>query len=81
MNQVPAHRSGVAVSNFYFMLDVNTGFGPVLLGWLVQATAYPTTYLVVAVVIAASSGPARPQAPGGCARCRGPVADVRRCAT
>lgn len=54
--RVPAHRIGVAVSTFFFLLDIGTGLGPVLLGWLVQVTDHRTMYLVVGVVVAVSAG-------------------------
>jgi MFS family permease len=54
--QVPMHRIGMAVSTYYFMLDVGAGLGPWLLSWLVQVSDYRTMYLVVAVVVAASAG-------------------------
>ncbi|GAA4432117.1 MFS transporter [Georgenia halophila] len=49
-------RLGVAVSSFYFMVDVGTGFGPAGLGALVSAVGYSDMYLVLAFVVLASSG-------------------------
>jgi predicted MFS family arabinose efflux permease len=51
VNQAPPHRVGVAVSTYLFMLDVGTGAGPLLLGWVVSATSFRVTYLSLAVVI------------------------------
>ena len=53
---MPQHRIGVAVSTYFFMLDVGTGLGPVVLGAIVQATDYRTMYAVVAAVVALSGG-------------------------
>ncbi|TRW45607.1 MFS transporter [Georgenia yuyongxinii] len=49
---VPPSRVGVAVSTYFFMVDVGTGLGPVLLGWLVGATGYRTMYAVSAGLVA-----------------------------
>ncbi|MFS8479198.1 MAG: MFS transporter [Micromonosporaceae bacterium] len=54
--QVPPYRIGIAVSTFFFMLDIGTGLGPVFLGWLAQQSGYPAMYLVVAAVVTGSAG-------------------------
>jgi len=54
--QVPPHRIGIAVSTFFFMLDLGTGLGPVVLGWLTQHSGYRVMYVVVAVVVLGSAG-------------------------
>lgn len=54
--QVPPARIGVAVSTFYFMLDVGTGLGPIVLGAVVGAAGYRDMYLSVAVVVALAAG-------------------------
>ncbi|GAA1648253.1 MFS transporter [Georgenia ruanii] len=56
VGQVPPVRIGVAVSTFYFMLDVGTGLGPIVLGVVVGAAGYREMYLTVAVVVALSAG-------------------------
>ena len=42
----------MGVSTYFFMVDVGTGLGPVLLGWLVAATSYRTMYAVSAILVA-----------------------------
>ena len=53
---MPPHRIGIAVSTFFFMLDLGTGLGPVVLGWLTQHSGYRAMYLVVAAVVIGSAG-------------------------
>lgn len=55
VNQAPSHRVGVAVSTYLFMLDVGTGAGPLVLGWVISATGFRAMYLSLAVVIMATA--------------------------
>ncbi|NKX54490.1 MFS transporter [Arthrobacter sp. E918] len=56
VNQVPERRLGTAVATFYLMLDVGTGFGPVLLGLLVPFTGFEGMYVWLGVLMLACIG-------------------------
>lgn len=48
---VPARRVGVAVSTHYFMIDLGTGCGPVLLGLALAKLEYHQMYLALAGLV------------------------------
>ncbi|MPV36481.1 MFS transporter [Georgenia subflava] len=54
--RVAPHRMGLAVSTYFFMVDIGTGLGPVALGWLVQGTSFRTMYLAMAGVVLLAAG-------------------------
>ena len=56
INRVPGHRVGVAISTHFFMIDLGIGIGPVLLGLLLSSLQYGGMYLLLAGVVAASTG-------------------------
>jgi predicted MFS family arabinose efflux permease len=49
------HRMGLATSTFFIFLDAGLGFGPYLLGFIIQLTGYSTLYVILGVVILATS--------------------------
>ncbi|MFJ7513020.1 MFS transporter [Peribacillus simplex] len=51
----PSHRMGLATSTFFIFLDAGLGFGPYLLGFIIPLTGYPTLYVIMGVVILATS--------------------------
>jgi MFS family permease len=52
----PPHRMGLATSTFFIFLDAGLGFGPYLLGFFVSMMSYATLYMILGVVVLASSG-------------------------
>ncbi|WP_338472858.1 MFS transporter [Niallia sp. XMNu-256] len=52
----PPHRMGLATSTFFIFLDAGLGFGPYLLGFFIPFTSYSTLYMILGVVVLASSG-------------------------
>lgn len=53
--KVPLNRLGIAVSTYFFMLDLGMGVGPILLGTLLAATNFGELYGILAVVVLASA--------------------------
>ena len=51
----PPHRMGLATSTFFIFLDAGLGFGPYLLGFIIPLTGYSTLYVILGVVVLASS--------------------------
>ncbi|MCG2622544.1 MFS transporter [Arthrobacter sp. I2-34] len=56
VSQVPERRLGTAVATYFLMLDVGTGFGPVLLGLLLPLTGFPGMYVWLGVLMLACIG-------------------------
>lgn len=56
VNQVSERRLGTAVATYFLMLDVGTGFGPVLLGLLLPLTGFPGMYIWLGVLMLACIG-------------------------
>lgn len=52
----PAHRMGLATSTFFIFLDAGLGFGPYLLGFFIPAVSYSSLYMLLSMVVLASSG-------------------------
>lgn len=50
VNRVPATRTGAAIATYYFMLDLGTGAGPILLGQLVEPFGYRGVFVASMVV-------------------------------
>lgn len=48
--RVPQDRTGNAIATFYFMLDLGTGVGPIVLGLLIEPWGYPAVFLVGAAL-------------------------------
>ncbi|MGG3448318.1 MFS transporter [Domibacillus aminovorans] len=51
----PPHRMGLATSTFFIFLDAGLGFGPYLLGFIIPLTGYSTLYVIMGVVILATT--------------------------
>ncbi|MDP1419525.1 MFS transporter [Peribacillus simplex] len=51
----PPHRMGMATSTFFIMLDAGLGFGPYILGFIISVTGYSTLYVILGVVVIATS--------------------------
>ncbi|RFU62460.1 MFS transporter [Peribacillus glennii] len=51
----PPHRMGLATSTFFIFLDAGLGFGPYLLGFIIPMTGYSTLYVIMGVVVLATS--------------------------
>ncbi|MDR4929496.1 MFS transporter [Peribacillus simplex] len=51
----PPHRMGMATSTFFIMLDAGLGFGPYILGFIIPLTGYSTLYVILGVVVIATS--------------------------
>ncbi|WHZ57800.1 MFS transporter [Metabacillus hrfriensis] len=51
----PPHRMGLATSTFFIFLDAGLGFGPYLLGFVIPVTGYSTLYVILGVLVFASS--------------------------
>lgn len=51
----PPHRMGLATSTFFMFLDAGLGFGPYLLGFIIPLTGYNTLYIIIGIVILATS--------------------------
>jgi predicted MFS family arabinose efflux permease len=51
----PPHRMGLATSTFFIFLDAGLGFGPYLLGFIIPLTGYRTLYVILGVVVLATS--------------------------
>ncbi|ASS95204.1 MFS transporter [Peribacillus simplex] len=51
----PPHRMGMATSTFFIMLDAGLGFGPYILGFIIPVTGYSTLYIILGVLVIATS--------------------------
>jgi MFS family permease len=51
----PTHRLGLATSTFFIFLDAGLGFGPYLLGFLIPATGYSMLYIIMGIMVLATS--------------------------
>lgn len=51
----PPHRMGMATSTFFIMLDAGLGFGPYILGFIIPVTGFSTLYVILGVVVIATS--------------------------
>ncbi|HJF32169.1 MAG TPA: MFS transporter [Sporosarcina psychrophila] len=51
----PTHRLGLATSTFFIALDAGLGFGPYLLGFIIPVTGYSTLYVIMGVLVLATS--------------------------
>jgi MFS family permease len=51
----PPHRMGMATSTFFIMLDAGLGFGPYILGFIIPVTGYSTLYVILGVLVIATS--------------------------
>ncbi|MFE4144654.1 MFS transporter [Peribacillus sp. YIM B13472] len=51
----PPHRMGMATSTFFIMLDAGLGFGPYILGFIIPLTGYSTLYVILGIVVIATS--------------------------
>jgi MFS family permease len=47
----PDHRVGTATATYFLMLDLGSGFGPMVLGFLIPHTGYPGMYGLLAGVV------------------------------
>ncbi|MFD1210426.1 MFS transporter [Arthrobacter sp. GCM10027362] len=56
VSQVPERRLGTAIATYYLMLDVGTGFGPVVLGLLVPRAGFGGMYASLGVLMLACIG-------------------------
>ncbi|NLF03744.1 MAG: MFS transporter [Actinomycetales bacterium] len=56
VERVPRHRVGVAISTHFFMVDLGVGLGPVVLGAVLAVVDFGVLYLVLAVIVALSTG-------------------------
>src|SRR5690606_6929712 len=56
VERVPRHRVGVAISTHFFMVDLGVGLGPVVLGAVLAVVDLGVLYLVLAVIVALSTG-------------------------
>lgn len=54
VSRVPRERTGAAVATHFFMLDLGTGLGPILLGLLVSPLGYRGVFWVAAVMALAT---------------------------
>jgi MFS family permease len=52
----PPHRMGLATSTFFIFLDAGLGFGPYLLGFPISIMSYAMLYMILGIVVLASSG-------------------------
>jgi MFS family permease len=52
----PPERMGLATSTFFIFLDAGLGFGPYLLGLFIPTISYRSLYIILGVVVLASSG-------------------------
>jgi len=50
----PPERVGTATSTYFLMLDLGSGFGPMLLGVVISQTGYQAMYLTVSAVVVAT---------------------------
>ncbi|WP_251552129.1 MFS transporter [Neobacillus muris] len=51
----PRERMGLATSTFFIALDAGLGFGPYVLGFIIPLTGYRQLYLIMAIVVLAST--------------------------
>ncbi|MGM0923646.1 MAG: MFS transporter [Bacillota bacterium] len=51
----PPHRMGLATSTFFIFLDAGLGVGPYLLGFVIPVTGYSILYVILGVLVFASS--------------------------
>ncbi|WP_462412694.1 MFS transporter [Neobacillus sp. Marseille-QA0830] len=51
----PRERMGLATSTFFIALDAGLGFGPYVLGFIIPLTGYRQLYLIMAVIVLAST--------------------------
>lgn len=56
VSRVPRHRMGVAISTYFFMVDLGIGVGPVLLGLLLGATGHAWMYGICAIAVLLGAG-------------------------
>lgn len=49
----PGSRLGVATSTYYLFLDIGSGVGPVLLGFIITAAGFPAMFVAAAVLAVA----------------------------
>ncbi|KKK39952.1 multidrug MFS transporter [Mesobacillus campisalis] len=56
IKMTPPERMGLATSTFFIFLDAGLGFGPYLLGFFIPAISYSALYMILGVVVLASSG-------------------------
>ena len=47
----PAHRMGLATSTFFIALDAGLGFGPYVLGYIIDSLGYQKLYIVLTIMI------------------------------
>jgi predicted MFS family arabinose efflux permease len=47
----PERHMGMAISTFYICLDVGTGLGGYLIGWLVDWIGFRSMYIVIACLL------------------------------
>lgn len=47
ISQVPRHKLGMGTSTFFLGIDVGLGFGPFLIGFLVQSNGLSTSYAIL----------------------------------
>lgn len=48
----PPARVSIAVSTYYIFLDIGSGLGPMVLGFVAAATGYPGMFLIMAALVA-----------------------------
>ena len=47
---VPPHRLGVATATFFIFMDIGSGLGPYLLGFIIEGIGYEMLYIVVSII-------------------------------
>ncbi len=52
VSRAPRERTGAAVATFFFMLDLGTGLGPIVLGLLVVPLGYPMLFWIAGATAA-----------------------------
>lgn len=55
VSRVPRERTGAAVATYFFLLDLGTGLGPIVLGLLVPAVGYRGAFVVATAVAVATA--------------------------
>ncbi|WP_338787237.1 MFS transporter [Metabacillus sp. FJAT-53654] len=50
INLAEPHRMGLATATFFIFFDIGTGFGPFLLGLVIQTTGYTTLYTILGII-------------------------------
>ncbi|MDN3017190.1 MFS transporter [Paenibacillus sp. BSR1-1] len=51
----PLERMGLATSTFFIALDAGLGFGPYVIGFIIPLTGYRKLYLIMAIIVLAST--------------------------